>query len=59
MTCNDEPHCGQTDRAKHLRRQAIVRAKDFKDHQIQVELIPLAKPKDQKFDVEAFYQVIN
>jgi hypothetical protein len=58
LTCNDEPHSGRTNEAIQLRRQAFVRAKDFKDHDISVQLIPLAR-KDRKFDIEAFYQVIN
>jgi hypothetical protein len=59
LTCNDEPHSGRTNEAIQLRRQAFVRAKDFKDHDISVQLIPLARKEDRKFDIEAFYQVIN
>ncbi|XP_054153327.1 X-ray repair cross-complementing protein 6-like [Oppia nitens] len=56
LTCCPQPHDGITAESKHLRKTAINRSKDFKDHNISVELIPLTTKDNKPFDVELFYE---
>ncbi|CAG2102071.1 unnamed protein product [Medioppia subpectinata] len=55
MTCCANPYSDNTTESRHLRSTAISRAKDFKDHNIDVELIPIG---DQAFDTEVFYESV-
>ncbi|CAG2118502.1 unnamed protein product, partial [Medioppia subpectinata] len=55
MTCCANPYSDNTTKSRHLRSTAISRAKDFKDHNIDVELIPIG---DKAFDTEVFYEAV-